>query len=210
MAHQAKSDDLIETLLRYARDQTWKVVKNSSGIAVACQHVPNRSERVYRGVGIVEAPPSQVLQYVTPSNDSPRKQWDTTSKEWNEIERIDEHTSIVQSVTKAAMAGFIKGRDFVDLVCRKQLENGAYICAAVSVDHPGCPPTSSLVRGTNYHSGLVCFPVDGDPNKTELVFVVHSALGGMLPMSIVESALPSSIVKFITELRGALKKAAAK
>lgn len=34
----------------------------------------------YKGEGEVDAPPGQVLHYVTPGNDLPRKQWDSTTK----------------------------------------------------------------------------------------------------------------------------------
>jgi hypothetical protein len=161
----------------------------------------------YKGEGELDAPPGQVLHYVTPGNNLPRKQWDSTTKEWRDIEKIDQDTAVIQTITKAAMAGFIKGRDFVDLVSTRRLSDGTHVCAAVSIDHPRCPPNSNYVRGTNHPSGLVCCPIPGQPNRTKFVFVIHSVLGGMLPKAVVESAMPSSILKFFTELRNALEKA---
>ncbi|XP_062516962.1 stAR-related lipid transfer protein 5-like isoform X2 [Corticium candelabrum] len=184
-ARLQQADAASQKLLDYTREE-WKVIKRSSGVVVSCRNVPDRSEKIYKGEGELDVSPEQALHYVTPGNDLPRKQWDSTTKEWREIEKIDKDTVVIQTITKAAMAGFIK---------------------AESTDHPQCPPESNHVRGTNLTSGLVCLPMPGEPNRTKLVFLIQSILGGMLPTALVESAMPASIIKFYTELRNALQNA---
>ncbi|XP_062516961.1 stAR-related lipid transfer protein 5-like isoform X1 [Corticium candelabrum] len=205
-ARLQQADAASQKLLDYTREE-WKVIKRSSGVVVSCRNVPDRSEKIYKGEGELDVSPEQALHYVTPGNDLPRKQWDSTTKEWREIEKIDKDTVVIQTITKAAMAGFIKGRDFVDVVSSRRLSDGTRILSAESTDHPQCPPESNHVRGTNLTSGLVCLPMPGEPNRTKLVFLIQSILGGMLPTALVESAMPASIIKFYTELRNALQNA---
>ena len=45
-----------------------------------------------------------------------------------------------------------------------------------------------------------------EPNKTKLVSLIQPDIGGMLPRSLVDSAIPGSMTTFFTELKEALKK----
>jgi hypothetical protein len=74
-----QADEVVRKLLEYSQ-QEWKVVKRSSGVVVSCQSVAAYDEKVYKGEGELDAPPGQVLHYVTPGNNLPRKQWDSTTK----------------------------------------------------------------------------------------------------------------------------------
>ena len=49
--------------------------------------------------------------------------------------------------------------------------------------------------------------LDRDPNRTRMTNYIQTDLGGMLPKSLVENALPSNQINFFTALGNALKDA---
>ncbi|XP_064409889.1 stAR-related lipid transfer protein 6 [Latimeria chalumnae] len=114
-------------------------------------------------------------------------------------------TAISYTVTHSYGMGLISSRDFVDLIHIKRYEGGIITTNSVSVKYLQCPPSASAVRGHNNPCGYVCSPLAEKPTHSKLVVFIQPDLGGMLPRSIVESALPNNLINLVNDTRLGLK-----
>ncbi|XP_009698923.1 PREDICTED: stAR-related lipid transfer protein 6, partial [Cariama cristata] len=157
----------------------------------------------YRGEGIIKEVPSKIIPFMyLPEY---RNKWDKALQSYKLLERIDQDTGIYHSVTHSYGMGLISSRDFVDLLHVKPYPGDILTTNSVSVEYSSCPPTPSCVRGYNNPCGYVCSPLPENPEHSKLVVFIQPQLGGMLPGSVVETALPNTLINLITETRAGLK-----
>ncbi|KAG9469484.1 hypothetical protein GDO78_020429 [Eleutherodactylus coqui] len=130
-----------------------------------------------------------------------RSKWDTALKSYSILEEIDEDTVICHCITHSYGMGIISSREFVDLIHIRRYDGGVITTNSISVDYDKCPVSSSHVRGFNNPCGYVCSPLPENPEHSRLVVYIQPELGGLLPRSVVESALPSNIVGLISDAR---------
>jgi len=198
----------IQAKIKSYRDQKegWKVVKTSADVTVWEKPSPDWSGTLYKVEGELKASPEAVFSYIDPSPNSSRSQWDKAIKELQLIEKVSENVSAMRTITHSAFGGLIASRDFTDLIVNEKTDE--YISTnAQNIEHPGCAPSSDFVRGKNYPCAIICFRVPGEPNKTRMTSYIQTDLGGMLPKSLVENALPSNQINFFTALGNTLKDA---
>ncbi|KAK3098448.1 hypothetical protein FSP39_019553 [Pinctada imbricata] len=189
----------------------------------------------YKGEAIIDAPPKVVFDYVDPIPlpKGKRAQWDKSMKKIEIIKELEPDLRINRACTSSAMLGLISPRDFVDLILIKETDE--YISTnAVSIVYDDCPEVKDHVRGWNWPCGMICckypdieyeeFPeqkkyvrgwnypcgiivkkILDNPNKCRLVSLIQPDIKGMLPKSVVDSAIPGSMTEFFNNLRGALK-----
>jgi len=62
------------------------------------------------------------------------------------------------------------------------------------------PITESYVRATNHPLGYAISEDIRDPNKCYLEMYVNTDVGGMIPTSLVEKALPSQQIEYIESI----------
>ncbi|XP_030324407.1 stAR-related lipid transfer protein 6, partial [Calypte anna] len=169
-----------------------------------CQDVlVHRAGRRYRGEGIIKEVPSKIIPFMyLPEY---RSKWDKALQSYKLLERIDQDTGIYHSVTQSYGMGLISSRDFVDLLHVKPYPGGILTTNSVSVEYSSCPPTPSCVRGFNNPCGYVCSPLPENPQHSKLVVFIQPELGGRLPCSVVETALPTTLINLITETRAGLQ-----
>lgn len=203
-----KYEELLEeaftTLTSYLESE-WTVVKQTGRVVVSCTPSSN-GIKIYKAVGEITTTPKNTMEYILPGPNRVRRQWDDTVKEWNIIETIHESSIVLQSITKSVAWGLISSRDFVDLIkwgCIE--ESGLYYTCALGIDHPSCPESTKFVRGWNYPCGTFCFPIDNG-RKSKVTYILQSDLRGRLPVSLVESSLPSMLVDTYNNLQAAIDK----
>lgn len=183
---------------------SWTIVKESPQVTVWQKAASDWGGMIYKSVGFVDADPETVFRYVDPFPGGERQKWEPTVKERSLVERVDETTVILRSVTHSAVLGLISSRDFVDIIIKGQ-DDESFYTRGVGVDHPDCPPTQSAVRGYNHPCGIICQKVPGQPKKTKMTTIIQTNLNGLLPKSVVEGALPGSQTDFFGALRKVLK-----
>jgi len=165
---------------------------------------PDWHGTLYKVEGELHASPEAVFSCIDASPTSSRCQWDKAIKELHVVEKISENISVVRTITRSAFGGLIASRDFTDLIVTE--DNDEYIAtSAQNIDHPACAVTSEYVRGVNYPCALICFRVPGNPKKTRLTNYIQTDLGGRLPKSLVENAMPSNQINFFKTLAATLK-----
>ncbi|XP_015217216.1 stAR-related lipid transfer protein 6 isoform X2 [Lepisosteus oculatus] len=222
MDYHQSAEELAQKIWSYNQDVSgWTVAKNSVRIPCYVQwqykfrgmsqchgSLPVNTEENckffrYRAEGIVEDTPDNIIPFMyLPEY---RIRWDKALKSYTLLERIDENTAICHTVTHSYGMGLISSRDFVDLIRVKRYEEGIITTNSVSVDYAQCPPSPAHIRGHNNPCGYVCTPLPKSPGHSKLVVFIQPDLGGILPQSIVESALPNNLINLINDTRTGIK-----
>ncbi|XP_072272578.1 stAR-related lipid transfer protein 6 [Pyxicephalus adspersus] len=204
MDYKKIADDVAQKILSYHEDNSgWKLAKSSNNIVVSWKPSNEYSGNIYRGEGIIEEVPEKVIQFMYV--DEHRKKWDKALKSYSVLERIDQDTLICHTLTHSYGMGLISSREFVDLVHIRRYDEGVVTTNSVSVEYEKCPVTSSYVRGFNNPCGYICSPLPENPAHSKLVVFIQPELGGLLPRSVVESALPSNVTSLISGARAGIK-----
>ncbi|XP_052795322.1 stAR-related lipid transfer protein 5-like isoform X1 [Mya arenaria] len=203
-----RGEEVAKILQDYYKDKDgWTLSKKTKdGASISYRHSKEFDGYLYKGECMFDAPPATVFRYVDPLPDSAREKWDSNMKKIETLEWLQkDKLRINRACTASAMMGLISPRDFVDLILNK--ETDSYLSTnAVSIRYSKCAEEKKYVRGWNYPCGLICEKVEGEPNKTKLVSLIQPDIGGMLPRTMVDSAIPSSMTSFFSELKEALKK----
>lgn len=198
------ADEVAQKIWSYNQDDSgWKLAKNSKNVTVSWKPSNEYAGNLYRGEGIIEDTPEKIIPFMyLPEY---RNKWDTAVKSYTFLERIDQDTVISHTITHSYGLGLISSRDFVDLINVKRYEGGIVTTNSASVDYLKRPPSPSHVRGHNNPCGYICSPLPETPGHSKLVVFIQPDLGGMLPRSVVESAIPNNIVNLINDTRTGIK-----
>ncbi|XP_071846109.1 stAR-related lipid transfer protein 5-like isoform X1 [Apostichopus japonicus] len=216
MDYKEEADMIAQKAYNIYKSADWKIAKvsNENGnidhfekeVKVLYKKSSEFDGHVYRAECVIDSPAEKVVRYILPSPRGLRGKWDKTVKESEVIEKIDEDLIVGRSATHSVAMGLISSRDFVDLITVRRYPEESIICTnSKSIQRKDCPSKDGFVRGVNYHGGTFCTPVEGEPDKCYVVNIVQTDLSGMLPKTVVESALPTNLIDFFRDLDAALK-----
>ncbi|XP_055970407.1 stAR-related lipid transfer protein 5 isoform X1 [Sorex fumeus] len=201
-----RAGEVAEKVLQYRRDASgWKVCRQSNGVSVSWRPSVEFPGHLYRGEGVVDAPPARVWDYIKPEAGGLRQQWDENVTSFEIVQTFSDTLCVSRTTTPSAAMKLISPRDFVDLVLVRTYEDGTISSNATNVEHPSCPPQPGYVRGFNHACGCLCEPLPGDPGRTKLVTFFQTDLSGLLPRSAVDSFFPRSMAGFYANLERALQ-----
>lgn len=197
------------TLEGYYNDQEgWQLIKKTpKDVTIEYKHstCPGFSGYLYRGQSEYNCTKETLFEYIDPLPlPAPRLRWDTGIKIVEVFRVIDETLRINVTTTNSAAMGLISPRDFVDAVMTIKGEK-RISTNGISVICPECPPRDKYVRGWNYHCGLMCLDIPDRPHHSKLMSFIQPDIRGMLPRSLVDSAIPGSMNDFFSNLRSCLK-----
>ncbi|XP_028658401.1 stAR-related lipid transfer protein 6-like isoform X2 [Erpetoichthys calabaricus] len=200
------AENVSHKIWSYNQDSSgWNLAKGSRNVTVCWKPSTEFGGNLYRGEGIIEDIPEKIIPFMyLPEY---RMKWDKALKSYSILERLDEDTVICHTVTHSYGMGLISSRDFVDLVKIKKYEGGIITTNSRSIDYQACLPSPSCVRGYNNPCGYVCSSLPQSPGHSRLTIFIQPDLGGMLPRSLVESALPNNIINLINDAQAGLKSA---
>lgn len=200
-----KAKEIVAKIERFQKDEDgWKAAKQTKDVNVWYKSSPDWNGLLYKSEAIIAASPETVYSYIEPLPESPRSQWDKAIKELQTLEKVEKDVAVIRTITHSAFGGLISSRDFVDLSVTTRTDDFISTCSE-AVEHSSCPPANDKVRGFNHPCAIICHRIKGEAMKTRLVSYIQTDLGGMLPKSLVDSALPSNMVNFVTTLKQALK-----
>ncbi|XP_071794244.1 stAR-related lipid transfer protein 5-like isoform X1 [Asterias amurensis] len=214
MDYNQEAERMAQRVYEMYNDKEWKVAKTSDipieqtqkDIRVLYKKSSEFDGYIYRAECTLAASPDRIVDYILPSPKGLRGKWDKNVKESEVIEHINKDLIVARSATHSAAMGLISSRDFLDLIYVKRYPTNGMVCThSKSIKRKDCSTRDGFIRGTNYHGGTFCVPVDGESNMTRVVNMVQSDLGGMLPKTLVDSALPSNLIDFFIDLEIALK-----
>ncbi|XP_014673960.1 PREDICTED: stAR-related lipid transfer protein 5-like [Priapulus caudatus] len=207
MEYRQRAEEVRDHMYKFGTcDDEWKVVKSTKDVVVSWMPSTDlEGHYMYKGESQVMAPAESLFrQVIYPADISFRASWDNGLSSIETLEEIDKDLRVVRSCTKSSVMGLISPRDFVDVVLDTKYDDVLFT-AGKSFLYEKCPAVDSHVRGTNGSTGVMCFKIDGDPNVTRVISILNVDLGGMLPKTVVESAMPSSLVSFFSDLKKAAK-----
>ncbi|KAL5004816.1 hypothetical protein ScPMuIL_018272 [Solemya velum] len=203
--YRKKAEKIAETLQEYFREKEgWHVAKKTKDFTISYRASKEFDGYLYKGEALLNAPPKAVFDYVEPLPDGPRAKWDKNMKKIEICKWFTKDLRINRACTASACMGLISPRDFVDLILTKETDE-YYSTNAISIDYEGCPPDKKFVRGWNWPCGMICCKIPGEPNKCKLVSLIQPSIGGMLPRTLVDSAIPGSMTELFTQLQNGLK-----
>ncbi|XP_023659010.2 stAR-related lipid transfer protein 6 [Paramormyrops kingsleyae] len=198
------AEEVSQKLWSYHQDESgWTLAKTSGDIIISWKPSNEYQGKLYRGQATIEDTPENIIPFMyLPEH---RMKWDKSLQSYSILEHIGQETFICHTVTHSYGMGLISSRDFVDLVKVKRYNGGIVTTNSVSVDYPQCPPCSPHIRGHNNACGYVCSPLMGTPSRSQLEVYIQPDLGGMLPRTVVEAALPNNIIDLVNSARAGLK-----
>ncbi|KAG2466891.1 E41LA protein, partial [Polypterus senegalus] len=155
----------------------------------------------YKAEGVVKDIPKRIVDYIRPG--PYRLDWDSLMTTMDIVEKFDQQgCCIMRYMTAGQLWNIIAPREFVDFSYTTDYENGLLSCG-VSVEHG--ESGRNCVRGFNHPCGWFCRPLEDNVNHSLLTGFIQTDLRGMLPQSVVDTAMASSLVGFYTDLRKALQ-----
>lgn len=206
------ANNTAETIQAYLQDtENWKTSKKTKEVLVEQKHsvIPgNEHGHIYRAQCELNCPKEILHKYMYPVGgvlSEIRRKWDKDLADILLLERIAPDLTVNLVRTNSAAMGVIYPREFTDLFFEIQAEDFLSF-NGVSIDYPAQAPISKFVRGCNHPSGYYCYDIPGQPGRTKLTIIVQTDIKGNLPRSLVDSAIPGSIVSLCNNLRQALKK----
>ncbi|KAF1635325.1 StAR-related lipid transfer protein 5, partial [Eudyptes filholi] len=206
MDYAGLAEAAAEKMGLYRRDPGgWRGCRRTSEVSVSWRPSAEFAGNAYRGEGILPASPQDVWECIKPVAGGPRTKWDQNVKDFEVVEAVSDTVSVCRTTTPSAFMRIISPREFVDVVLVKQYEDGTMLSAATNAEHPLCPPQPNFVRGFNYPCGCFCIPLQGEPDRTQLLSFFQTDLGGYLPQAVVDSFFPASIAGFYSNLTKAVK-----
>ncbi|KAL8606443.1 hypothetical protein ACOMHN_015532 [Nucella lapillus] len=208
--YRKAAQDTVSIIEGYNKDQDgWQLIKKTAkDVVMEYKHstCPGfNNGYLYRAQCEYNCPKEVLFEYVDPlPSPAPRLRWDKGVKNVEVVRRLDETIRINLTSTNSAAMGLISPRDFVDIVASIKSDNSISSCG-VSVNCPELPPKDGFVRGWNYPCGMMCTDHPQRPKHSILMSFIQPDIRGMLPRSLVDSAIPGSMMDFFSNLRACLK-----
>jgi hypothetical protein len=166
---------------KFAVSCDWKSIGQKNGIDQFYGAMPGSSNHLFKGVGIVPAPPKLLEDAIRVQENM--KLIDPMCKEVKCIKTFDKDHHIYYANFK--VGPMLSDRDFVWWCIDANLQDGTYISTGKSMLTKDCPDVPKRVRGEIRASGYVVQPVKDDPKSSRVTYVVQTDPRGWLPTWIV-------------------------
>jgi hypothetical protein len=156
---------------------------------------------VFRIRARVEAPPAAVLPLVCTAQ--ALGEMDETVLVLHVLAEFGNRTRLVYNVTRVGFP--FQPRDFVDITCERETDDGRLVSAAVSV--PDVAPTvDGIVRGQTLRWGVVLAPAD-DGAATDMTLLCSASLAGWMPRTLTNLMAGRVLAKgYVAKLKEAAEK----
>ncbi|XP_078422259.1 stAR-related lipid transfer protein 4 isoform X1 [Cetorhinus maximus] len=200
---QRLAAEVESTLIKYycSGEDEWRVGKKTKDVIVWRKPSEEFGGFLYKTQGIVKEVPNRIVDYIRPG--PYRLGWDSLMTSLDIIGEFEQQGCCLMHYTTAGQLwNVIAPREFIDFSYTTDYQNGLLSCG-VSVEYGKEQP--NFVRGFNYPCGWFCIPLKSDPDHSLLTGFIQTDLRGMLPQTVVNTAMANSLVNFYNELRNALK-----
>eukprot|EP00088_Acartia_fossae_P016091 TRINITY_DN18977_c0_g1_i1.p1 TRINITY_DN18977_c0_g1~~TRINITY_DN18977_c0_g1_i1.p1 ORF type:complete len:219 (+),score=49.15 TRINITY_DN18977_c0_g1_i1:214-870(+) len=159
-----------------------------------------KGRKIYRCRGKISMP-KKLLEDALKDTDNVMS-WNTTLSETKVLKRISDDVVISYQVTAEAAGGMVSARDFVYGSKVGSTDGGAtFVMGGKSVDFPDAPKSSKIVRAVNGPGCQMVFPVEGDENSCEFLWLMDCDYKGWMPSSVLDVAMPIAQTQFLECIR---------
>ena len=152
-------------------EEGWKFNVEKHNVKAYTRTIPGSSLNVSKGVAVIDAPLEKVLEVIVAAEKRP--EWDKLTAECREVRAISDVEKIWYM--KTVNAFMVSSRDFVIHFKLQKDEATGAVVSLVKTEEPKeeIPPQKGCVRGKVINSGYVIEPVEGDPQKTSIIYVIQ-------------------------------------
>jgi len=157
--------------------------------------------KIYRCKGKVNMP-KKILEECILDTDHVTE-WNKTLLEAKTLKRLTDKIQISYQITAGSGAGMVSSRDFVygSKVGTTGANDEIFVMGGKSVDFPDAPKASKIVRAINGPGCQMVFPVEGEENQCEFLWLMDCDYKGWMPGSILDVAMPFAQLQFIESVR---------
>jgi len=181
--YQKIAADNFQEVKKMLTDQTgWTKLYSENETEVFEKAVQGCSINCFKAVGLVNATPDKLIDYIWSGDEARWKTIDDTLVNWRIVERLDDNHLIIAQVNKLPWP--LWPRDMA-MVRAKFEENGTQYVTLRSVECPKVPlDTVNYVRANVLISAFIFEPVDGKSKVTRLILVDPA---GNIPAAVVNT-----------------------
>ena len=122
--------------------------------------------------------------------------WNTTLTESKTLKKLDGDVKVSYQVTTEGGGGIVSARDFV-YGFKTVEKNGTFSMGGMSVEVSDKPEQKGCVRAVHGPGCQIVKPVEGEPGKTNFIWLMDCDYKGMVPTSVIEIAMPSAQLQMI-------------
>lgn len=161
-----------EEFKKFAKEEEgWKFNVEKHNVKAYTRSIPGSSLNVSKGVTVVNAPVEKVLEVLTAAEK--RSEWDKLTAECREVRAISETERIWYM--KTVNAFMVSSRDFVIHFKLQRDEKTGAVVSLFKTEEPAeeVPPQKGCVRGKVINSGYIIEPLESDPQKTNVIYVIQ-------------------------------------
>lgn len=164
----------------------WKSEKVKDGIDVGSRLLPS-GKKIYRLKSSLDAKAEDVFSLII-LHPEDASRWGGNITSSYVVRQIDRHTDIVYNSVGEAGGGMVSARDFVNLR-RWEKRGDVFLSCNVATEVDEAPPKKGHIRAENGPGGWAIREAEGNPNRTEYVWLFDVDLKGWLPQSVIDTAM---------------------
>ncbi|XP_029054670.1 steroidogenic acute regulatory protein-like [Osmia bicornis bicornis] len=197
--YKRKANVLVQNCHDLLLSTDWQIESIlSNGDIIFYMHHPKIDGKIFKIVGLVEAPASVLADQLFNDIES-LPTWNKLVVESKKLLHIDEDTDIIYQATGPQGGGTISARDFVILRHRTQYGN-YYISSGTSVPFP-VQHRNKYVRAENNISCWAAEELLGQANSCRFTWIINTNLKGWIPQKLVDKSMSAALVDFISYVR---------
>ncbi|XP_072137157.1 stAR-related lipid transfer protein 4 isoform X1 [Mobula birostris] len=182
-------------------NEEWRITKKTKDVTIWRKPSEEFGGFLYKTQGMVKEAPNRIVNFIRPG--PCRLDWDSLMTSLDIVGEFEQQGCCLMHYTTAGQLwNMIAPREFIDFSYTTDYQDGLLTCG-VSVEYG--EKQEKFVRGFNHPCGWFCIPMKSDSDYSLLTGFIQTDLRGMLPQTLVDSAMGSSLVNFYNDLRKALK-----
>lgn len=164
----------------------WNTEKEKDGITVESRFIAS-GRKIFRLKSSIEGKAVDIFNIIVLHPEMAHK-WGGSITNSYVVRRIDEQTDIVYNSTGEEARGMVSCRDFVNLR-RWERRGDVFVSCNSTIVLDELPPKTDHVRGENGPGGWAFREAEGNPNRTEYMWLFDVDLKGWLPQSVIDIAM---------------------
>lgn len=164
----------------------WKTEKQKDEIVVESRVIPS-GRKIYRLKSSLDGKTEDIFNLIVLRPDMAHK-WGGSITDSYVVRQIDDQTDIVYNSTGVEGGGMVSSRDFVNLR-RWERRGDVFVSCNATIEIDELPPKKDHIRGENGPGGWAFREAEGNPNRTEYVWLFNVDLKGWLPQSVTDIAM---------------------
>lgn len=157
----------------------WQLCEDNEGVTIHVRPDPNSGLRMTRAETIIEAKPHAVKEVLNLEHET--LSWDRSLSTFEILENIEEFKISRSLSTKIVM---VTQREAVLLFSTVVKDDKSFLVVGKSYEHEDFPLDKNFVRADVQLFAWHLMPIEDEPGRTKVVYVLHVDPKGWIPTSL--------------------------